>query len=383
MHRYLTLLLLLITLSATALAAVLHHARRAETTNFRLAYVQSTNGSQSVFTMDFNGENRRQLTDDYGDDFAPAWSPTNSYIAFYSFRGLSATVYMVPPQGGGMIELALSFGSGIEPQWSPDGRYLVFERFTTRGSRDIMLYDTATGSLSRLDAPTQRSFAPAWAQNAQRRTSLLYISAAEQNQHVFLADATRDDDPGQQITSGAGVFRSSSWLPAGDAFVASAVVDGNEDLYVRSLAGQPLRRLTTDPAADTAPVVSPDGRLVAFISERTTRGSKQLYVLALDDAAATPQRLTDPDRVRDVTGRISWSPGGEWLAFTAVDAANDIGSVYRVHHSGRELRRLTDPELEAGAPSFSPGVDLPNRFGLWWLGAVLALGGGVVALRWR
>jgi Tol biopolymer transport system component len=395
MIPFLLRLTFLLTLILTALAVLLHVARQEESTAFRLAYVEATHGSQSVFTMDFNGQQRRRLTDDFGDDFAPAWSPNNDYIAFYSFRGLSATVYLVPPTGGSIVELALSFGSGIEPQWSPGGDYLVFERFTTRGSRDIMLYHPATQTLSRLDGPGGRNFAPAW---SPRGHELIFVSTATsaettstdtnaarttRSQQLYLADARFDDAPGEQVTRGEGVFRSASWLPDGRRFVASAVYDGNEDLYLLDLDGNIARRLTTDAAVDTSPQVAPTGAYVAFISDRISPGRKQLYILDLHDPAAVPELRSDAATTSDVTGRISWSGGGEWLAFTAIDADTDIGSVYRTHVSGRDLRRLTDPTVEAGAPTFSPGIDRTTHVDYWWAGALLTGVLGVWAVLWR
>lgn len=359
------------------LAATLHFQRLAETTTFRLAYVESHSGIQSIFTMDFNGEQRRQLTDDFGDDFAPAWSPRNDYIAFYSFRGLSATVYLIAPDGGGLIEVALSFGSGIEPQWSSDGSFLVFERFTSRGSRDIMLLEMASLQLNRLDTATGRSYAPDWSPTG---TDLLYISVDDVTPNIYLADARFDDAPSQQVTTSGYTFRTASWLEDGTGFVASATHNNNEDLYLLNMRGQVLARLTNHPAVDTTPIVSPDGRYVAFISDRLQAGRKQLYLLGLAERHAPPRLLSAPDTLSDVTGKVSWSAGGEWLAFTGIDAESGRGGVYRVHRNGTALQRLTAPDIEAGAPTFSPGTDLPNHFNLWWLAGMVGVGLSAVLL---
>jgi dipeptidyl aminopeptidase/acylaminoacyl peptidase len=78
------------------------------------------------------------------------------------------------------------------------------------------------------------------------------------------------------------------------------------------------RRLTAGEAADGAPRWSPDGRWLAFTSDRKERGTPQLYLLALDGGEAL--RLTDqPGGVGDP----QWSPDGRRIAFLARDAETD------------------------------------------------------------
>lgn len=74
------------------------------------------------------------------------------------------------------------------------------------------------------------------------------------------------------------------------------------------------RRLTTSEAADGAPRWSPDGRRLAFVSDRLERGKPQVYVLDLAGGEAV--RVTAaPGGV----GQAAWSPDGSLLAYTAMD----------------------------------------------------------------
>src|SRR4029453_3815547 len=62
---------------------------------------------------------------------------------------------------------------------------------------------------------------------------------------------------------------------------------------------------------DAAPRWSPDGRVLAFVSN-AEREKKQLYVMQVDERAA--QRLTD---LAEEVEEVVWSPDGTRLAFSA------------------------------------------------------------------
>src|SRR5687768_15282967 len=70
------------------------------------------------------------------------------------------------------------------------------------------------------------------------------------------------------------------------------------------------RRLTTGPKRDTFPRWSPDGKWLAFVSEREPKKKGQLYVLPSD--GGEPVRLTD---LKNGVSNPQWSPDGTRLAF--------------------------------------------------------------------
>ncbi len=84
----------------------------------------------------------------------------------------------------------------------------------------------------------------------------------------------------------------------------------NSDLWLVPTAGGEARRLTTAPGADNHPRWSPDGKTIAFVSDRS--GSAQVWLLPTDGGEA--RQLTKLPI--DVSGPI-WSPKGDKLAFVA------------------------------------------------------------------
>ncbi len=116
----------------------------------------------------------------------------------------------------------------------------------------------------------------------------------------------------------------------GTAFVGSPEVDASDsrivfpvrryeldqgsswsEIWSMTADGSDLRRMTSGQHSDTSPVLSPDGRSILFLSDRTD-GTSQLFLLPVDGGEARqlthfPMDLSDP----------RWSPDGKWIAVWA------------------------------------------------------------------
>ena len=83
------------------------------------------------------------------------------------------------------------------------------------------------------------------------------------------------------------------------------------NLWAINVTGERLRQLTDGPWSDSAPVWSPDGKRIAFLSDRS--GSSQLHVMWADTRETL--QLT---RLERAPGSITWSPDGQLIAFTSL-----------------------------------------------------------------
>ena len=96
-------------------------------------------------------------------------------------------------------------------------------------------------------------------------------------------------------------------------------------LWRIDLASGDARQLTREDGRDSAPACSPDGRQIAFLSDRA--GPKQVFLLPIDGGEA--RQLTHLSQ--GVDGPPAWSPDGESIAFTAGPAERrDPTAPYRV-----------------------------------------------------
>ena len=141
---------------------------------------------------------------------------------------------------------------------------------------------------------------------------------------------------------------SPSWSPDGRHIAFVSDRDGNREIYVVNADGSSLTRLTDSQGSDGSPSWSPDGRRIAFVSDRD--GNRGIYVVNADGSSLT--RLTDSQGWED---SLSWSPNGQHIAFVS-GSYHGNRKIYVVNADGSSLTRLTDNQGSdiSYSPSWSP-----------------------------
>ena len=195
-------------------------------------------------------------------------------ITFISFRDEPGDIYVMNPDGSNPINLTQSpEAKEGAPSWSPDGKQITYKSwgiFNANGffQSDIWVMDADGANQRNLTNHIANDWNPAWSPDGM--------------QIVFSSD------------------RDKAWeFDAWD----------NRDVHVMNADGTNIINLTNHPAADTYPAWSPDGRQIAFSSDRN--GNLEIYVMNAD--GTNPIKLTNHpavDRVPD------WSPDGMRIAFS-------------------------------------------------------------------
>ena len=147
--------------------------------------------------------------------------------------------------------------------------------------------------------------------------------------------------------------------------------DGQADIWRVHPDRTGLERLTSDPSLEDAGVLSPDGSKLAYVS--TKGGGRTTNIWVLDLKTRKTRNLTwdgksAPSATMNSYFRPSWSPDGQWIAFSSdrgekwagAEQGAGVGhtqplSLYVIHADGTGLRRLTTtaPALSTGEPRWT------------------------------
>jgi len=90
---------------------------------------------------------------------------------------------------------------------------------------------------------------------------------------------------------------------------ASTRHSSRPNLYLQNVKGKAVTQLTDDPASDIQPRFSPDGKRIAFASDRA--GQWDIYILDLEKRTTTKVTQNEAHEIGP-----SWSPDGKWLAYS-------------------------------------------------------------------
>ncbi len=259
-------------------------------------------------------------------------STDGSRIAFFWDLGDRSDLHVMPAGGGWPSRLTydrlpVAYWTDDPPQWSPDGRWLAYTRaghvwvVAAGGGMPRKITDFGTGA-----------WAPRWMPDS---TGLLISVSRDDHSRILLTD--RDGSWPKQITKGPGHDYSPEVSPDGRrmVYVHQPRDDFNRsDIMVADLTAGECRAVTGMPGRhDARPRWSPDGRLVAFISERP--GFYQLFVI--DPESGQEQQLTQMPH--DI-GDIAWSPDGRRILCTVNrEGVLDLGIVDVASGQFSDLRR--------------------------------------------
>jgi len=303
-----------------------------------------------VWVEDVAAKRFTQLTDFDGMDSWPMWS-RDGHIYFVSDRdGNGLTNIWRTSEAGGKAEKVTSFKSGDVrfPSISADGRVIVFEH-----DFGIWKLDTASKKATQvhlnIDAETEENDTEMRAFSSEADDYELAPNSrrivVSVHGEVFTAPVEEGDL--KQITDSSARDRFVSYSPDGKSLAYISDRSGREELYVTSVDGAAeAQKLTDIDALKLGYNWSPDSKEIAF----TSSDSK------LRKINVATKQIVELDSSR--YGNIStpeWSPDGKWLTYSRSDASRTT-DIYVIASSGEEKQphKVTFDSYDERSPRFSP-----------------------------
>jgi Tol biopolymer transport system component len=279
----------------------------------------------------------------------------------------------------------------IAPTISPDGSQIIFLSEKNLVSIDMFLADASTGKITRklietsadphFDSLQFINSAGSW----DARGTRFAVGAIRRGRpYLAILDIARGGRIEREIPfEELGEIYHPTWSPDGRRIAFSAIAGGVSDLYIYDLGDPngddrknvdppsgPLQKLTSDAYADLQPAWSPDGKTIAFVTDRYTTNLERLeykaYRLATIDVATREMRELPavPPIGRLAAKHIvpQWSGDGASLFF--LSDASGISNIYRLTLVSGEIAQLTDISTGVtGLTHLSPSLSVAAATG--------------------
>jgi eukaryotic-like serine/threonine-protein kinase len=339
-------------------------------------------GMSDLYIKVIGGERIQQLTHQPSEEISPAWSPDGSTIAFARSNETERGIFTMSVLGGPERKLDAFtndlYGSAYSLSWSADGRQLIYE-----AKRDLRLLTVETGEMRTIERPQQCkwAFLPVFSPDGKwiallcRTTSGAFdlyrispMGERARNLHTFVDQPTAiawsgdsqriilaDSGGLLEVDVNGGQPRRLSFAQTAVSQVDQIASRGNRLVYVQvqdnvniwriDLRSESVRSLLAPTSRQQkAPTISPDGKRIAFESDRS--GSKEVWVANLDGSDAV--QLSD---FHVQTGTPRWSPDGRKIVFDS--RASGEAGLYLVDPSTALPRRIFTNGISACVPTWS------------------------------
>ncbi|MFN2148052.1 MAG: prolyl oligopeptidase family serine peptidase [Anaerolineales bacterium] len=230
------------------------------------------------------------------------------------------------------------------PAISPDGRWLAF--FWDREDQsDLYILETSGGWPRRLTF--DRTATSYWLDEPARWSPDGHSIAYTDDGQIWIINVDGRDN--HQVTDLTTSVSSVQWMPDNQHLVFTTRHKGDLQVMMIDIKGQMLQPISQGPGLDHSPEPSPDGKRIAFIRVHLDDLNRSDLMLA-DLERGGLRQLTNVPGFRHFNPR--WSPDGKWIAYLSERTGSS--QVFLMNTSSWKESQLTDGSSDYGSLSWAP-----------------------------
>ena len=261
----------------------------------------------------------------------------------------------------------------IAPMVSPDGQYVAYLSEKDLFEINLFIADANTGEVirrlkggnrnSHFDAIRFISSAGSWSPDGRE---FAFITFVEGDNEISILDWTKGNVVQRFKVDGVSAITNLAWSPDGDELAFSGMDGGISDLYLLNMESGQVRQLTNDRFADLQPSWHPDGRQLAFTTDRGDNGTNfrtlefgepRLAVIDTETLEITVHRPFD-----GLHHNPQFSPDGNQLYF--ISGHDGFKDLYRIDLPSDQVYRLTHLQTGvSGITAMSPAMSVAAQNG--------------------
>ncbi len=210
---------------------------------------------------------------------------------------------------------------------------------TVKGKKEVFICDFDGNNIEQITTHKSICLSPSLSFD---RKWLAYVSYAKGNPQIFIKNIREKRG---FTTNNKGMNISPAWMPGQLKLAAALSFSGDQEIYLLTLKGEIIKRVTKSWGIDVSPGFSPDGKNIVFTSKRT--GTPQIYIKNIESKRV--QRLTF--KGFNNTSAV-WSPDGKKIAYVGIEK-NKI-NIFVMDIDSKMPVQLTMDAGDNEDPSWSP-----------------------------